>query len=242
MDVKNLTPPRWFQRMLPQFTWYVPRAGSAVYLTFDDGPAPGVTDWVLDELGRRGAKATFFCVGHNAERYPDLLSRMVEEGHTIGNHTYSHLSDFSCTAAHYLRDVQLAEQLLRTKLFRPPYGRISVGELRALRSHGFAVVLWSRLSMDYSSRVSAWDVYRFSTEEVRGGDVLVFHDSYKAEMRLRYALPRCLDRLQAQGFTFAPLREHLLAPVGYSPIAERGRGVLGGVDARRVVRNEEWPG
>lgn len=206
MVVKNLTPPLWFQRMLPQFIWRVPNALGSVYLTFDDGPTPGVTEWVLDELQRAGARATFFCIGHNAERYPDLMARIVQEGHAVGNHTYSHMAGYGVTTSSYLNDVELAGSVLRqTRLFRPPYGRVSGVKVDALRSLGYQVVLWSRLSMDYSNRVSAWEVLRFSTERVVGGDILAFHDSYKAEQKLRYALPRALELLQARGFVFAPL-------------------------------------
>lgn len=211
MIVKNLTPPRWLQRLLPQFTWNVPNAQGAIYFTFDDGPTPGVTEWVLDELQRAGAKATFFCIGHNAERYPDLLERIVREGHAVGNHTYSHLIGYGKTVASYMRDVELAGAVLgETRLFRPPYGRISGAEVRALRSLGYDIVLWSRLSMDYSSRVSAWDVLGFATEGVRSGDILAFHDSYKAEQKLRYALPRALETLRVRGFSFAPLGTQVL--------------------------------
>ena len=212
MIIKNLTPPRCIQCLMPQFTWRVADACGELFLTFDDGPTPGVTEWVLDELRRVGAKATFFCIGHNAERFPGLLARIVAEGHAVGNHTYSHLSGYGCSVERYVGDVALAAEVLGpTKLFRPPYGRITPRELRALRGLGFEVVLWSRLSMDYSARVSPSETFRFSTEDIRDGDVLAFHDSYRAEVRLRFALPRALQLLKERGFRFSTLREQRCA-------------------------------
>lgn len=227
MIVKNLTPPRWFQRLQPQFTWSVPNARGTIYLTFDDGPTLGVTDWVLDELRRAGARATFFCIGHNAERYPDLLERIVREGHAVGNHTYSHITGYGKTAASYMKDVELAGAVLgESRLFRPPYGRVSAAEVRALRALGYDIILWSRLSMDYSNRVSAWDVLRFATEGVRSGDILAFHDSYKAEQKLRYALPRALETLRARGFGFAPLGMPVLKLEGGAAQRELAAGIV----------------
>ena len=212
MIIKNLTPPRCIQCLMPQFTWRVADACGELFLTFDDGPTPGVTEWVLDELRRVGAKATFFCIAHNAERFSGLLARIVAEGHAVGNHTYSHLSGYGCSVERYVGDVALAAEVLgQTKLFRPPYGRITPRELRALRGLGFEVVLWSRLSMDYSARVSPSETFRFSTEDIRDGDVLAFHDSYRAEARLRFALPRALQLLKERGFRFSTLREQRCA-------------------------------
>ena len=199
MIIKNLTPPRCIQCLMPQFTWRVADACGELFLTFDDGPTPGVTEWVLDELRRVDAKATFFCIGHNAERFPGLLARIVAEGHAVGNHTYSHLSGYGCSVDRYVGDVALAAEVLGpTKLFRPPYGRITPRELRALRGLDFEVVLWSRLSMDYSARVSPSEAFRFSTEDIRDGDVLAFHDSYR-------------QLLKERGFRFSTLREQRCA-------------------------------
>lgn len=243
MTIKNLTPPRWFQRMLPQFTWSVPNGRGEIYLTFDDGPTPGVTEWVLDVLKCAGAKATFFCIGHNAERYPWLIARMVREGHAVGNHTYSHVAGYGKSVGSYVRDVLLTAPLLQqTRLFRPPYGRMTMPQVRALQALGYEVVLWSRLSMDYSNRVSPWDVFRFSTEGVRSGDVLAFHDSYKTEVKLRYALPRALQLLREQGFSFAPLPAPLLVPLVRTVGSEMVGGGVAGLRSPVVAEVGVWQG
>lgn len=201
----NLSPPRWLARVFPGATWCIPNSNQEVYLTFDDGPVPGVTDWVLDELRSRGVRATFFCLGRNAERYPELLARIVQEGHAVGNHTYSHLRGFEVGRKTYYDDVALANELLHTDLFRPPYGRITIrqAQLIALR---FRLVLWSVLSMDYSKRMAPADCLAIVQHCTRSGDIVVFHDSWRAERNLRYALPRALDYLLAAGFVLAPLK------------------------------------
>ncbi len=187
-----------------------------VYLTFDDGPMEGVTDWVLDLLASYNARATFFCLGRNAERYPLLLERIRREGHTVGNHTYSHLRGFRISTDEYYQDVIMANDILRSDLFRPPYARFTPKQYRALKPH-FKVVLWSVLSMDYSKWVSPVRCAEMVLANVRGGDIVVFHDSYKALGNLRYALPLCLEYLTALGYRFLPLEEGLCAPMLSEP-------------------------
>lgn len=208
-EMKNLSPPRWVSRLFPGITWHLPNEENKIFLTFDDGPVPGVTDFVLRELASRGAKATFFCVGRNADRYPDLLARIIEEGHGVGNHTYSHLSGFGVTRSSYYDDVLMANSLLHSSLFRPPYGRITPAQMSLVRAN-FRVVLWSVLSMDYSRRLSPEESLQIVMRNTQVGDIIVFHDSYKAERNLRYALPRALDNLLAAGFSFAPIVEPLI--------------------------------
>ncbi len=187
-----------------------------VYLTFDDGPMEGVTDWVLDLLASYNARATFFCLGRNAERYPLLLERIRREGHTVGNHTYSHLRGFRISTDEYYQDVIMANDILRSDLFRPPYARFTPKQYHALKPH-FKVVLWSVLSMDYSRWVSPVRCAEMVLANVRGGDIVVFHDSYKALGNLRYALPLCLEYLTALGYRFLPLEEGLCAPMLSEP-------------------------
>lgn len=202
----NLSPPRFVSRVFTQATWFLPNDENRVYLTFDDGPTPGITEWVLDELAARGAKATFFLLGRNAERYPELLQRIREEGHAVGNHTYSHLRGFTVSSYDYYEDVLAANRLLQTDLFRPPYGRITPQQLSYLSSR-FRVVLWSVLSMDYSKRISPAKSLSIVEKNTRSGDIVVFHDSVKAQRNLRYALPRALDTLQEKGFLLSALTQ-----------------------------------
>lgn len=222
----NLSPPRALSRFFSSITWFVPNDPGTLYLTFDDGPVPGVTDWVLDTLAQYGAKATFFCLGRNAERYTELLERIRREGHTVGNHTYSHLRGYNVSMRDYLWDVRIANDILHSSLFRPPYARFTPAQFRALRPH-FNVVLWSVLSMDYSKWISPQRCANIVLSRSRGGDVVVFHDSYKAEPNLRFALPLCLEYFSAMGYKFAPLRSGLCVPLESksthnSPIPEGG--------------------
>lgn len=219
----NLSPPRWIARLAPGITWNIPNDEGIVYLTFDDGPMQGITDWVLDELWCRGVKATFFCLGRNAERYPELLARIRAEGHSVGNHTYSHLRGYSVSTHDYYADALLADELLKSDLFRPPYGRITLPQMRQMASR-FRVVLWSVLSMDYSWRVPPALCLHFVQHNVRAGDIVVFHDSHKAERNLRYVLPRALDYLLAAGFRFAPLgaieADTIISPLPVLPVPD----------------------
>ena len=207
----NLSPPRWVARLVPGITWHILSCANEVYLTFDDGPTAAVTPWVLAELAARGVKATFFCLGRNAERYPDIMAQIRAEGHAVGNHTYSHLKGFATPTVDYYHDAALANTFLHASLFRPPYGRITVEQMRMLSAR-YRVVLWSLLSLDYSRHVTPARCLQFVTRHVQSGDVIVFHDSLKAERNLRYALPRALDWMLANGYSFSTLAE--AAPVG----------------------------
>lgn len=212
----NLSPPRALSQLFKGITWYVVNAPRTIYLTFDDGPMEGITDWVLDLLKQYNAHATFFCLGRNAERYPDLIDRIRREGHTLGNHTYSHLRGFNVKVEDYLQDVVIANDLLHSALFRPPYARFTPKQYQALKPH-FKVVLWSVLSMDYSKWISPIRCAEIVLDTVRDGDIVVFHDSHKAEGNLRYALPFCLEYLTALGYRFLPLDLCCCTPIVSEP-------------------------
>lgn len=175
-----------------------------LYITFDDGPIPEVTPWVLDTLKAFGAKATFFCIGANIDRHPQLFSRLVAEGHAIGNHTYNHISGWATTRFSYLRDSLRCQELTRTELFRPPYGRITLGQARALSSR-FQLVFWDVLSEDFDGRLEARKCLDNVIANSRPGSIIVFHDSLLAEERVRYALPRTLEHFAAKGYRFDAL-------------------------------------
>jgi peptidoglycan-N-acetylglucosamine deacetylase len=223
-------PPRLLHALLPGCEWTGPAATSGgapvVYLTFDDGPVPEETPWVLEQLALFQAKATFFCVGENLVRYPEIARAALAAGHRLGNHTHHHRSAWATARPAYLADVaacqtgldelvksgpeQLAPaQLLPAScsplpLFRPPYGRLTWPLLPALRRE-FRVIMWSVLTRDYDPGLSPESCLRFAVEAIRAGDVVVFHDSRKASVRLRFVLPRVLAHLAAQGFQFATL-------------------------------------
>jgi peptidoglycan-N-acetylglucosamine deacetylase len=165
-----------------------------IYLTFDDGPTPGITTWVLDQLRQFEAKGTFFCLGKNVEKNPDLYKRIIEEGHAVGNHTYSHLKGWQMDNTEYFNDIDLAGCLIESNLFRPPYGKFKNSQIKYL-SDNYKIVMWDILSQDYSQNIPPDKVLSNVLENIRGGSIVVFHDSVKAEPNLTYALPRVLESL-----------------------------------------------
>ncbi len=190
-------PPRLIRKLMPSLVWDIPCEG-CVHLTFDDGPTPGITEWILDELERHGAKATFFCLGKNVERYPELYRRIIDGGHRVGNHSYSHAKGWEATRRAYARNVERAAQLIPGDLFRPPYGRISPGQARLLGLR-YKIVMWNIISRDYSRHVTPEKCLENVTKHVRSGDIVVFHDSEKAFGNLRFALPETLKFLHDHG-------------------------------------------
>lgn len=187
------------EKLLPEsLVWHV-ESGSEVFLTFDDGPTPGVTEWVVETLARYDARATFFMLGKNAEQHAATFRRVVEAGHRVGNHTYSHQKGWGMSVQRYVEDVDFAAQMLHTDLFRPPYGRITPAQLRVLGER-YNLIMWDVLSRDYSSLVTPRQCVRNVIRRVRPGSIVVFHDSLKAQRRLKYALPRVLDYIYEKGW------------------------------------------
>lgn len=172
-----------------------------LYLTFDDGPIPEVTPWVLDTLKAHDAKATFFCIGGNVERHPEIFDRLKAEGHAVGNHTYSHISGWDTSRFAYLKDSLRCQRLTGTDLFRPPYGRITLNQARALSTR-FQLIFWDVLSEDFDGRMEARKCLKNVLDRSRPGSIIVFHDSLLAEERVRYALPRVLQHFGALGYRF----------------------------------------
>ena len=190
-------PPRFIRKLMPSLVWDIP-CEECVYLTFDDGPTPEITPWILGELERFGAKATFFCLGKNVERYPELYQSIIDGGHRVGNHSYSHAKGWETTARGYARNVERAARFIPGDLFRPPYGRISPQQARLLGLH-YKIVMWNIISRDYSRQVSSEKCLENVTKHVRAGDIVVFHDSKKAFRNLRFALPGTLEYLSRHG-------------------------------------------
>ncbi|MEX0982021.1 MAG: polysaccharide deacetylase family protein [Bacteroidales bacterium] len=194
------TPP-FLSRIFRSLTWDLPVEDKSVYLTFDDGPTPEVTGWVLEQLDAFGAKATFFCLGCNVKRHPDIFGKILSAGHAVGNHSYSHKKGFRSSVANYVRDVDRASELIDSVLFRPPYGRILPGQVRRLRER-YRVIMWSVLSVDYDKQVSSRQVVRNVLDNVRPGSIIVFHDSVKASKNLYRALPEVLEQMTSEGYRF----------------------------------------
>jgi peptidoglycan/xylan/chitin deacetylase (PgdA/CDA1 family) len=174
----------------------------AVYLTFDDGPCPGVTEEVLDRLRENGARATFFCVGSNVVAHPRLFDRIHAEGHAVGNHTHRHLDGWRTDPERYVQDVREASQHIGGRLFRPPYGRIRPGLPRRLSAPALSLqtVMWSLLSGDFDPRLSPQRCAEEVLRRIRPGDIVVFHDSLKAAPRMRHTLPLVLEHARNQGW------------------------------------------
>lgn len=201
-------PPRLYRRLFPGTIWRIPSLPGeeqpSVYLTFDDGPIPEVTPWVLDLLASRGVQATFFCVGENVWRFRSIFDRILDEGHAVGNHTYHHLQGIPTSTRGYLRDTLQADALIQSPLFRPPHGHLGWKQLSALRDH-FQVVMWDVVTRDYSKWMSPEEVLETVKEYTRDGSIIVFHDSLKSQDNLRYALPRAIDYLLDEGYQFKTL-------------------------------------
>lgn len=191
--------PQIVKRLFPELIWKMPAGGNALYFTFDDGPCPQVTPWVLDELDKYDAKATFFCIGKNAELYPELVELIKTRGHSVGNHTYSHTKGWAKRTGEYVEDIELANSFLSSTLFRPPYGRITKHQIKRLSAR-YHIIMWDIISRDYSSVVSPRKCIREVMPHVREGSVIVFHDSLKASRNLFYALPRILESVHKQGY------------------------------------------
>jgi peptidoglycan/xylan/chitin deacetylase (PgdA/CDA1 family) len=177
----------------------------AVYLTFDDGPVPGPTEFVLDVLRQFGISAVFFSIGENITRYPEVFGRILAEGHSVGNHTHRHRNGWKSSTGEYLDDIrecerELQQQGVATRLFRPPFGRITRNQIRELE--GYRIVMWDVLTQDYNRRLSTESCLNNSLRAVRPGSIVVFHDSYKAENNLRFALPRFVESCLREGYVF----------------------------------------
>ncbi len=197
--------PKFIQNLFPNFVWSIPTSEKVLYLTFDDGPIPEVTPWVLEVLKLYDAKATFFSVGENIKKYPDIFNQIVEDGHLTGNHTYNHLSGWHTDNITYFHNIRkCATKLDNSILFRPPYGRIKPKQAQFLQRH-YRVVMWDVLSGDFDPKISKNDCLDNVTHHAKNGSIIVFHDSVKAEDNLRYALPLVLDYYSQLGYRFETL-------------------------------------
>lgn len=190
-------PPKIIRRLIPNLIWEI-EDEDGVFLTFDDGPTPGVTEWILSTLDRYDAKATFFVLGKNVELYPDLYQRIKAAGHKIGNHTYSHQKGWNMSLERYVEDVDFANDLLHTELFRPPYARITPSQARLL-SQRYKLVMWDVLSRDYNRKLSPRTCLNNVTKYLEPGSIVVFHDSEKSFRNMSYALPRTLIKIRELG-------------------------------------------
>ncbi len=199
--------PLWLQLLYPLYEWKQSTHGRKVYLTFDDGPHPVITPFVLDLLAQYQAKASFFCIGKNVEAHPEVYARILQDGHVTGNHTMHHLNGWNTDQATYLADIAAASNHIHSPLFRPPYGRIKRSQARELkRTHpDTRIIMWDVLSADFDTRLTAEACAAYVIYHTRPGSVIVFHDSEKAWDRLREALPKVLGYLKKEGYEMVTL-------------------------------------
>jgi peptidoglycan/xylan/chitin deacetylase (PgdA/CDA1 family) len=197
-------PPQVFRQVYPGATWRMSRTEKKVYLTFDDGPVPGVTTEALSILKRFDVRATFFCVGENVQRNPEIFKAVVEAGHSVGNHTMHHMDGWKNSWRNYMRDIKECSALFQTTLFRPPYGHMRRSHFKTL-SQRCKVIMWDVLTCDFDKTYAKEHCLELALMYSRPGSIVVFHDSEKAKERMLYTLPRYIEEMKARGFEFAAL-------------------------------------
>lgn len=198
----------WLLRWIfPKYVWSIPNNEKKVFITFDDGPTPEITEWVLAELRNYKAKATFFCIGDNIQKYPAIFQKVLAENHSIGNHTFNHLKGWKTPTKEYIKNTLLCQSQFTIhssqfrKLFRPPYGKIKLSQARKLRKLGYKIIMWDVISFDFDQTLSKEKCLENVLQNIESGSIIVFHDSKKAWKNLEYVLPKTLKFLNEKGFT-----------------------------------------
>jgi peptidoglycan/xylan/chitin deacetylase (PgdA/CDA1 family) len=194
------------KKIFSNYVWDIPNKENKVFLTFDDGPTPEITEWTLTQLKNFNVKATFFCIGDNLRKYPEIAHKVIQDGHSVGNHTYNHLNGWQTTTLEYIENAKLYEEehnkqnFEQTHLFRPPYGKIKPSQSKILRKLGYKIIMWDVLSVDFDVTTSPEQCLENVLKNVTSGSIIVFHDSQKAFHNLEFTLPRTLEFLKEKGF------------------------------------------
>ncbi|WP_338349878.1 polysaccharide deacetylase family protein [Nonlabens tegetincola] len=197
--------PDWVTSLFPGCIWHKSRSEKKVYLTFDDGPQPDATAYVLELLDSYGMKATFFCVGDNVIKHPDLYDRILNGGHQTGNHTQHHLNSWKTNNKQYIKNVKLAESSIKSKLFRPPYGKLGLSTYNSLKKLGYQIIMWDVLSGDFDVNQNPTVVLKQLKKHTKNGSIIVFHDSDKFLEMLKQVLPEYLQYVKDNGWETATL-------------------------------------
>lgn len=203
--MKIFKTPRFFQWIFPKRTWVFSRSINTVYLTFDDGPNPEITPWILDYLKEVNIKATFFCVGSNVVRYSELFDRIISEGHTVGNHTMNHDKGTNVSFGTYKKSITETNLLINSPLFRPPYGRIKAWQSYKL-SKEYKIIMWTWLSYDFDPNVSIELILEKAKKQISAGDILVLHDNDKVKERVKILLPQLIEVIREKELGFSLIK------------------------------------
>jgi peptidoglycan-N-acetylglucosamine deacetylase len=192
------------KRIFSNYVWDLPNNNKKIYLTFDDGPTPKITNWVLSELEKFEAKATFFCIGKNIEKYPEIYNKILNAEHSIGNHTNDHENGWKTSDKNYIKSIQnsvFSQHEKKLKLFRPPYGKIKFSQAKKLQKLGYKIIMWDVLSADFDTKISKEKCLENVVSNIKSGSIVVFHDSKKSYSNLEYALPKTLLFLKKNGYS-----------------------------------------
>lgn len=194
------------KKLFSNYVWDIPNYEKKVFLTFDDGPTPEITEWTLGQLKEYNAKATFFCIGNNVKKHPAIFNKVIAYGHSIGNHTFNHLKGWKTSNDEYVKNVLICNSQFTihnsqfNNLFRPPYGKIKPSQSKKLRDLGYKIIMWDVISYDFDAETSQEKCLENVLKNIQSGSIIVFHDSVKAEQNLKYALPKTLEFLKEKGF------------------------------------------
>ncbi len=212
MKITPIKTPVLAKKIFANYIWEMPSGSKTLYLTFDDGPTPEITNWTLDILDKYKAKATFFCIGKNVSQHPEIFKNIQNKGHKIGNHTNNHIKGWRTSTKNYLANIKEAQKVIDLQqnktdsrsqiLFRPPYGQIRPKQGKALAELGYKVIMWNVLAFDWDKDVTKEKCLENVISNAKEGSVIVFHDSVKAEKNMRYALPKVLEHFSKKGYTF----------------------------------------
>lgn len=200
--------PDWFSSFFPSLLWKKKTDQKIIYLTFDDGPIPEITEWILDILKENNAQATFFCVGDNVRKHSTIFDRVIKEGHQVGNHTFNHLNGWQETTEKYMENVALCQTMMKenaTHFFRPPYGKLSKKKIKALEQENYQIVMWHVLTYDFDKTLQPEICLQKAIQNTKQGSIVVFHDNTKAVQNLKYVLPKYISYFKEKGYQFEKL-------------------------------------